>query len=163
MQLQLKLRRDFKAASYWLNQSSQYPCVFVNDVLGFSTGPDVDVDFYLLDRRLQRTQYKSVHSGFHQGTNELWPVLGFKQGPRLQAQLFPSLFQVRKKQCCSKLTRSPVYPLLVFRLPFDFDWSPAVPTSCLPQPLPACLMAHLTKEGLRPRERVQLVVHFNRS
>ena len=71
-------------------------------------------------------QYKSVHSGFHQGTNVLWSVLGFKQGPRLNAQLFPSLFQARKNQHCSKLTRSPVSPLLVLRPPFDFSWSTAV-------------------------------------
>lgn len=52
IKVQLKLRRDLETASHCLNQSSQYPYIFVNDVLGFSAGPDVDVDFYLLDRRL---------------------------------------------------------------------------------------------------------------
>lgn len=87
-----------KTASHCLNQSSQYPYVFVNDVLGFSAGPDVDVDFYLLDRRLQRTPNVNVSTlDFIREQMSYGQSWSLKQGPRLRSTAVSFYFQVRKK------------------------------------------------------------------
>lgn len=54
------LWRDLQAAPYRLTQSSQYPRVFVNDVLGFSAGPDVDCGLLFVGLEIIETLHIKV-------------------------------------------------------------------------------------------------------
>lgn len=60
------------------------------------------------------SQYKTVHSGFCYGISELWPVLRFKQTPRLKAQLFSSFpgqgKKKKKKTVLLKIEQVPCLP-----------------------------------------------------